>query len=295
MQDNTFNQIKEGILNFDPVNFSERYLTLDGAPFTLHNNGYKPFADIYRYIGIKALEKDAKPVILVKGRQVGATTMAVALEMYFMASGLFGINNKPPMRVIHCFPTLVHVYTYTKTKLNNMISSAVQAEGQGKNLKKSVIELKLDKSSPTNDSLQFKQFIGGNFLRVESTGLKADRLRGGTVDVIFYDECFPYDQYIETEDGKESIGALYDMWADNKSLPKVKTYNEITGIFEYKNIIKAWNRGDRSLVEIVCGNRKIKCTTNHRFLTECGWKRVDELHEGDLIKTTPANHLIIMG
>lgn len=79
-----FEQFKKQLMMYDPVHFAEEYLTLEGKPFTLSGNGYKPFSDIYRYIGIRALEPNAKPVILVKGRQVGATTMASALEMYFM-------------------------------------------------------------------------------------------------------------------------------------------------------------------------------------------------------------------
>ena len=50
----------------DPVAFCEKYLTLDGKPFRLSGNGYKPLAEIYRYVGIKALEDNAKPIIIVK-------------------------------------------------------------------------------------------------------------------------------------------------------------------------------------------------------------------------------------
>jgi len=46
----------------------------------------------------------------------------------------------------------------------------------------------LDQSTATNDSLHFKQFIGGNHLWVESTGLDADRIMGRTTDVIIFDE-----------------------------------------------------------------------------------------------------------
>jgi hypothetical protein len=99
-----FDQLRDGFLSIDPVAFCERYLTLDGKPFRLNGNGYKPFADIYRYIGVKALERDSKPVVLVKGRQVGATTMAAALELFFMTSGTFGVGGRPPMRIIHAFP-----------------------------------------------------------------------------------------------------------------------------------------------------------------------------------------------
>ena len=99
-----FYKLKSDLLNIDPVWFCENYLTLDGKPFRLHGNGYKPLADIYRYIGIKALEPNAKPIIIVKSRQTGLSTMAMALEMYFMGSGLFGTNGKSPIRIIHTFP-----------------------------------------------------------------------------------------------------------------------------------------------------------------------------------------------
>lgn len=186
-----FNKLKNDLLNFDPIHFVEKYLTLDGEPFTLHNNGYKPFCDIYRYIGIKALEPDSKPTIIVKGRQVGATTMASALEMYFMGSGLFGTGIKPAIRIIHAFPQLELAAAYSKTKLNQMISSSISAPGeQGKRgtKPKSYMQNLLDQSTATNDSLHFKQFVGGNHLWIESVGLDGDRIMGRSADVLFFDE-----------------------------------------------------------------------------------------------------------
>ncbi len=188
----TFNSLKRSLLNIDPVSFAENYLTLDGEPFRLHGNGFKPFADIYRYIGVKALEVDAKPVILVKGRQVGGTIMACVLEMYFMGSGLFGVGPKPPIRIIHAFPLLELAAAYSKTKLNQMIAASIRTEDDAdkKGTKiKSFMQQLLDPTSPTNDSLTFKQFVGGNHLWVESTGIDADRLMGRTADVIFFDEA----------------------------------------------------------------------------------------------------------
>lgn len=188
MQD-LFNEIKSGLTNIDPVAFCEKNLMLDGKPFRIHGSGYKPFADIFRYIGISSLKKDSKPIILVKGRQVGATTMAAALELYFMSSGLFGTGGRAPMRIIHAFPTLIHVFTYAKTKFNPMIKSAAPMQDPRKPSRTiSVIENMIDRSSDTSDSLQYKQFVGDNFIRIESTGVDADRLRGSTVDCIFYDE-----------------------------------------------------------------------------------------------------------
>ncbi len=177
-----FEKLKQQLLSFDPVSFAEKYLTLDGKPFRLNGNGYRPFADIYRYIGIKALEPNSKPLIIVKGRQVGATTMASVLEMYFMGSGLFGVGDKPPIRIMHTFPQLELAAAYSKTKLSQMINSSVTApnvEISKKGAKpKTIMQSLLDQSSDTNNSLHFKQFIGGNHLWIESTGLDADRIMG---------------------------------------------------------------------------------------------------------------------
>lgn len=184
-----FQHLKNGILAIDPVHFVEKYLTLDGEPFRINGSGYKPFNDIYRYIGATGLEKNSKPVVLVKGRQVGATTMAAALELYFMCCGLFGNNGRPPMRIAHCFPQLELAFRYTKTKLNSMIETASQIDDPKRPGKKmSYIKTLLDGSAASNDSLQFKQFIGGNHIFIESTGLTGDRLRGMTVDAMFFDE-----------------------------------------------------------------------------------------------------------
>src|SRR5690606_37685303 len=130
------------------------------------------------------------------------------------------------IRIMHCFPQLELAYAYTKTKLNSMISAAVTAPNQPKTGKvKTIIEAKLDKNVAANDSLHFKQFDGGNHIWIESTGLNADRIRGRTVDGMFFDECFPRSQYIETDSGKKTIGSIVDAVQNGKTI-YVKTYNE---------------------------------------------------------------------
>lgn len=182
--DDIFEKLKQSIINIDPVKFCENNLSLDGRPFRLSNNGYKPFIDIYRYIGIKALQRDSKPVVLVKGRQVGATTMGANLELYFCGSGLFGMNNKPPMRIMHCYPEQSFAIAYTKTKLNTTIGqSKLIKDKTGK--QKPVMELML---SGNNDSLSYKEFKNGNHIWIDSIGVDGDRIRGRTVDCIFFDE-----------------------------------------------------------------------------------------------------------
>jgi hypothetical protein len=186
VSDPILDKIKNNLLNIDPKVFCQKYLTLDGKPFRLDNNGYKPFSDIYRYIAIKALEPDGKPVVILKGRQVGGTTMAAALEMYFLGSGLFGNGINPPIRIMHAFPDGPKTLSYSKTQLNAMINSSVLVDNGKEKLP--YMKNLIDRESPTSDSLQYKQFVGGNHLWIESIGLQGDRVRGKTVDVIFYDE-----------------------------------------------------------------------------------------------------------
>lgn len=287
--DSLFESFKDNILSIDPVYFCEKYLTIDGKSFQLNGSGYKPFADIYRYIALKAIEPDAKPVVMVKGRQVGATTMAAALECYFMACGLFGNNQRPPMKILHLFPTLGLAAAYTKDKLDSIIGGAKSVPGELKSngLLKSYIETKFDSSSPANNNMHFKKFINGNQIWIESTGIDGDRIRGRTGEAAFFDECFPYDQKIETMNGKIKIGRLCDLYTYGKELPYVKSYNEIKNIFEFKRVKRAWQKGIKKLVKIITNNYEVKCTENHRFLTVDGWKEAKNLLKDDLIKASP--------
>lgn len=282
MQDEIFDKLKSSLLHLDPVWFTEKYLTLDGRPFRLTNNGYKPFSDIYRYIGIKALERGSKPIVIVKGRQVGATTMCAALEMYFMGSGLFGNEERSPIRIIHAFPQLDLAFAYSKTKLNPMISGSVTTETIGKKAAKakSYMQGLLDQTSPTNDSLNFKQFVGGNHIWIESTGETGDRLRGRSADIIFFDECLTFETCIELDNGKIEIGKLYERYHAGHSF-NVKSFNKNTKKFEYKKVVNAWEKGERDIIEITTEKRSVKSTLNHRFLTDKGYVYAGKLQLGD--------------
>lgn len=184
-----FEKIKESLLNIDSVHFCEKYLNIDGKPIQLRG-GWKPFADIYRYIASVAVSPTAKPIILCKSRQIGATTMASALEMYFMGSGLYGTgNNRAPMRIAHIWPTLDMAFSYAKTKLSAIIAQSIMLEPNKKTGKaKSYMQALIDTSSQMNDSSQFKQFLGGSHLFIESAGLDGSRMRGKSLDALFFDE-----------------------------------------------------------------------------------------------------------
>jgi len=186
---NIFEEFKDKLLNIDPVSYAEQNLKLDGEKFRISGNGYKPFADIYRYIGIQALRRDSKPIVLVKGRQMGATTMAVNLECYFATCGLFGTADNPPVRIFHLFPSLPLAAGFSKQKLDATIKFAVDSglkDKRGRTL--SIIESKLDKSTPANDTQHFKRFLNGSEIWLDSTGLDGDRIRGRTGDIALFDE-----------------------------------------------------------------------------------------------------------
>lgn len=103
-------------------------------------------------------------------------------------------------------------------------------------------------------------------------------------DVVFLDECFPYNQFVNTEKGKIKIGTLYSMYKKSLSLPKVKTYNEESEAFEYKELVSVSNKGKRNLLELnVGGKRKVRCTYNHPFLTTRGWVSAENLKPGEIL------------
>jgi len=184
-----FEKIKKEILKVDPVSFAENYLTIDGKPLRLSGStGWKFLADIYRYIAIKALEPNGKPVVCVKGRQVGATTMATALELYFCTSGLFGTSSeKPPIRILHCFPALALVQKFAKDKLSTMMRNSKdnyvlkQSLGHNEDTGKRRMDV-------PDDTLTEKQFKYENRLWVDSNANDAQRLHGMSLDGIFWDE-----------------------------------------------------------------------------------------------------------
>ncbi len=193
MSDPIFDRIKDSLIAIDPVSWCEKHLTLEGKPYRINGNGYKPLADIARTIGLKALEKGGLPIVICKGRQIGLTVLNAALEMYFMGSGIFGNGHNPPIRIIHCFPQLELANAYSKVKLNAMINNSVTSHDEEKVVKggqkpKSFMQNLLDRSSDSNDSLNFKQFQGGNHMFIESIGLDGNRTMGKSADVLIFDE-----------------------------------------------------------------------------------------------------------
>jgi hypothetical protein len=179
-------------MKVDPVSFTESYLTLDGKPLQLTGNGWKFIADIYRHIIYSAMTEDGRPIVIVKGRQVGATTMASALELYMTTGDIYGRNGIPPVRVMHAFPHLEKMYSFSKDKLEKMINESLPVQDwddkkqPGKS--KPYVEMHRDSRRESTYSLLYKQFKNGNTLWCDSVGTEGTRIVGRTFDVLFADE-----------------------------------------------------------------------------------------------------------
>ena len=189
---NSFDSLKRELLKIDPVAFAEEYLTLDGKPMRLVGNGWKFIADIYRHITTAAMTNNGKPIVIVKGRQVGATTMASALDLYLVSSGMYGRNGLPPVRVLHAFPQLELMRSFSKDKLEKMINDSIKLPDfeNAKNPGEIVPFVQAQKANLRDaaDSLIYKQFKYGNTLWCDSIGNEGTRALGKTLDVIFFDE-----------------------------------------------------------------------------------------------------------
>lgn len=169
-----FSELSKKVQDLDPAKFIENNLTIDGEDFKILGNGWRFMVGIYRYIALQATKKNGKPVVIKKGRQVGATVMAGALDLYFTNSGMF---SKPPARVIHMFPVGAQAKKFSQDKLEGMIRTA----------KDDFVNKNKLKSANAVDNLAMKQFNTGT-LWIESLGFDADRIRGMTCDIAFFDE-----------------------------------------------------------------------------------------------------------
>ena len=97
------------------------------------------------------------------------------------------------------------------------------------------------------------------------------------LDTIMVDECIPATHFVETENGKMIFRELKRR-VDKGEQIKVKTFNESTKQFEYKDVISVVDKGVKPVYEIITsGLNKIQATDNHPFMTQNGWKQLKDL------------------
>ena len=99
-------------------------------------------------------------------------------------------------------------------------------------------------------------------------------------DCVVWDECFPEDQLVSTERGLFTIGYIVETQMNTR----VVSFNETTRKLEYKRILRYIKRQTASsLVEIKHTFGSIICTPSHKFYTDEGWKRADELCQDEAL------------
>lgn len=253
--DKLFSEIKSELLKLDPVAFTENYLELDGEPFKVSGGGWKYMADIYRYIALKAIHPDGKPIVILKGRQVGATVMAGALDLYFTASGLFGVDGKMPISVLHCFPQLSLAQRFSQSKLDSLINNSTNDYINQQKLGYNPRTKKVSSNKP--DNMTLKQFKGGCNLWVESLGNDGDRIRGMSIDVFIGDEI--------QDMSPTAIGVALKTLVQSKYGPPGSGIQLYMGTPKQKGSyfeVGLWNQSDKRYYFLGCTNK----TCNHYFM-----------------------------
>jgi superfamily II DNA or RNA helicase len=100
------------------------------------------------------------------------------------------------------------------------------------------------------------------------------------------DECFVGSTLIKTEKGLIKIEDLYNMWINNIELPLIYSYNIKTNKLELKKMTYGWKKSTYYLTETIINNFKIRCTSNHKFLTSNGYIEIDKLNKYDVVLCT---------
>jgi len=252
-----FDDLKKEMLKFDPVAFCESYLNIDGKPLKLNGTGWRFFSDIYRYIALESINPNGKPIVCLKARQIGATTMAAALELYFCTSGLFGTSpNRPSIRILHCFPSLALVQRYAKLKLSTMMRESTDNYVAKQALSLNEETGKQRRDVPENTQTE-KTFKNENLIIVESNANDAQRLHGTTFDAIFYDEVQRMNQDDIGNSNKTLTAARYG--------PIGRGIQLYFGTPEQRgsNFHKLWEASDKRIYHLRCS----KCQEYFKLYT----------------------------
>jgi DNA polymerase III subunit gamma/tau len=92
--------------------------------------------------------------------------------------------------------------------------------------------------------------------------------------VYIIDECLTGDSLILTSNGWMRI--------DDRTLvgQKVLSYNDRNSTWEWKQVIRWLDRGEKPTLKIETTQRKISCTGNHLIRTDRGWMKAQDLKPG---------------
>jgi len=105
--------------------------------------------------------------------------------------------------------------------------------------------------------------------------------------LVIADECIEKDERIITNNGNIKISNLYNLWKSNSELPLIKSFNEDTQEFEFKKLTYAWKKKAKNIVQVVFHKqKKITCTSDHKFLTLDGYVEAKNLKGKILVGIT---------
>lgn len=80
--------------------------------------------------------------------------------------------------------------------------------------------------------------------------------------LLIIDECFDYETYITLADGsKRKIGTI----VNKKETPLVRSYNEKSGVWENKRVVRHFKHKQEKLLKLSNKNGSVKCTPNHNM------------------------------
>lgn len=161
------------LTKLDIVEFIEKNLVLEGEDFSYTNNGRDFMKEILRYSAhIMPYSKQSKPMICVKGRQTGMSTMTSALMLYFLV-------NEDHKTFLHAFPEIKQANRHSSKRFQNMIDESIAKGKLPGNL--------VDKKGV--DSNTQKDFHKSNTIYIDGLSVDARRIRGMSVSgLICYDE-----------------------------------------------------------------------------------------------------------
>ena len=153
------------LTNLDVIEFIENCLVLEGKNFSYTNNGRDFAKEMMRYAAhILPYSKKAKPLIVVKGRQVGLSTSTAALSLFYM-------YHEKHRSFLHAFPEIGQSRKHSSKRLIELIEESIK--------KGSLPQDFLSRGA--TQSLTQKDFHHGNTLYVEGTSIDGRRLRGTSI------------------------------------------------------------------------------------------------------------------
>lgn len=99
-------------------------------------------------------------------------------------------------------------------------------------------------------------------------------------DTICLDECLDGDMYVKTDKGAIKIRSIHNRMLKGEKF-KALSFNHAEEIFEMKNITSSKETENRDIFEIKTeGLNKLRCTDNHKVLTQEGYVEVKDLKIG---------------